>query len=278
VSISPRYEGVPIISIPGSPRDQLDPLTRQRRRLEGVLEDLQPQDWRTQSRCTGWSVQDVVAHLAGVNTFWTASVRAGLAGRPTRVLANFDPVATPEQMVAPTRDLVPQAVLAQFVSSNRELMDALGELDDEGWAAIAETPPGHLPIRLLASHALWDSWVHERDIVLPLGRVQPRHPDEVRASLGYVCALAAALVVLTGSAPARSLGVVAEDPVVRLVLRLSEGVEVHDVAPPPGAPVLRGDAVALIEALSTRAAFPAGVPEGWAPVIEGFAAVFASQR
>ena len=39
-------------------------------------------------------------------------------------------------------------------------------LDDAGWATVAEAPAGLIPVRLLALHALWDCWVHERDIVL----------------------------------------------------------------------------------------------------------------
>ena len=33
-------------------------------------------------------------------------------------------------------------------------------------------------MRLLASHALWDGWVHERDIALPLGLTPPEEPTK----------------------------------------------------------------------------------------------------
>ena len=70
MELSPRYDGPPIISIGGVPDDQLVPLTRQRRRLEAMLADLATDEWAAPSRCDDWTVQDVVAHLAGVNTFW----------------------------------------------------------------------------------------------------------------------------------------------------------------------------------------------------------------
>jgi uncharacterized protein (TIGR03083 family) len=277
-TISPRYEGVPVISMSGAPRDQLAPLSRQRRRLEDELQDLGDGDWGTPSRCAGWSIQDVIAHLASVNRFWTASVLAGLAGSPTNILASFDPVATPERLVAELRTMTPSAVLERFKSSNDELLGLLSGLDDEDWAVIAEAPPGHLPIRLVAAHALWDSWVHERDIGLPLGRVQPVHVDEVGSSLRYVCALTSALGILTARDVSGTFRVEARGPELRFVLDVADSVDVRDGAPPPGAPILRGDAVALIEALSTRLAFPTPPPARWMPLIEGLAVAFDAHR
>jgi uncharacterized protein (TIGR03083 family) len=274
VPLSPRYGDSPVIVMSGDPRDQLVPLSRQRRRLEGVLRALGPDDWTAASRCAGWSVQDVAAHLAGVNLFWAASIRAGLAGTPTQYLANFDPVTTPEQLLAGTRELPPSRVLEQFVSSNDELLGVLEGLDDLGWSSIAEAPPGHLPVRLVASHALWDSWVHERDIVLQLSATQPLHADEVRASLRYVCALTSSLGLLAGRPTVGSYGVDAQDPDACFTLAITDAVHVRDGAAPAGSPTLTGSAVDLTEALSTRVAFPCPPPVGWEPLIEGLATAF----
>ncbi|HEY4610047.1 MAG TPA: maleylpyruvate isomerase family mycothiol-dependent enzyme, partial [Ilumatobacteraceae bacterium] len=69
--------------IEGPADDQLLPLTRQRRRLQAMLATLDDEQWMVQSRCDAWTVRDVVAHLVGVNAFWHASVKAGVAGNPT---------------------------------------------------------------------------------------------------------------------------------------------------------------------------------------------------
>ena len=87
---SPRYEGPAIISMSGEPSDQLAPFTRQRRRLQSMLETLEPEAWSSPTRCDRWSVQDVAAHLVGVNAFWQASVQAGLAGEPAVVVGASD--------------------------------------------------------------------------------------------------------------------------------------------------------------------------------------------
>ncbi len=189
MKLSPCYDGPPIISIEGRADDQTVPVARQRRRMAAMLAELDDGGWRAPSRCAEWSVQDVVAHLVGVNAFWQAAVTAGLAGSPTRILTGFDPAATPPLMVAPMRALSPAEVLDQFVASNEGFLATLDGLDDASWSTAAETPAGHVPIRLLAHHALWDSWIHERDVALPLGLTPPVESDELRSSLHYAAAL-----------------------------------------------------------------------------------------
>ena len=66
MKLSPRYESPPIIAIDGPFDDQRVPVMRQRRRLEATLTGLDADAWSAPSRCDGWSVQDVVAHLVSV--------------------------------------------------------------------------------------------------------------------------------------------------------------------------------------------------------------------
>jgi uncharacterized protein (TIGR03083 family) len=272
--VSPRYEGPPIMSIAGEPGEQLEPVVRQRRRFESMVDDLDVDDWCSASRCEGWTVQDVVAHIVGVNAFWNASVRAGLAGSPTRVLVGFDPVETPALMVAPMRELSPGEVLEQLVASNDAFLDAIGGLSDAAWAALAEAPPGHLPIRLVVQHALWDCWVHERDVALPLGLIPPAEPDEFASSLRYVGALSPAFALQSGFPCAGVYALEATDPRLHVVLDVGASVAVRDDVAPPGAPCLRGDAAALVEALSLRAPLPPSCPSGWAQLLRALATVF----
>ena len=274
MKISPRYDAAPIISIYGPPGDQLEPLVRQRRRLEATLVDLDEAAWLVPSRCAGWSVQDVVAHLVSVDGFWRASLAAGLAGTPTRYLDGFDPATTPALLVDGTRSHTPGEMLEQYVASNRGFLDALVEVDERGWSMLAESPAGHVPIRLLAHHALWDCWVHERDIVLALGTPAVVERDEVRSCLHYAAALSPAFAISAGGASAGVFAVDATDPELRFVIELGESVSVHDGDAPPEAPVLRGDAVDLIEALSIRAPLPSSAPNEWRQLLTGLATVF----
>jgi uncharacterized protein (TIGR03083 family) len=278
---SPRYEGPAIISLSGEPGDQMAPFARQRRRLQATLEALRPDDWSSPTRCDEWSVQDVVAHLVGVNAFWQASVQAGLAGTPTRVLAGFDPAVTPALLIAPMRELAPEDVLEQFVASNDGLLAVLEGLDDRQWMTAAETPAGHVAIRVVAHHGLWDSWVHERDIALPLGLTPPVEPDEIRSSLRYVSALGPAFALSTGRTFADVFAVEADDPDDNFLLDVSDCVTVRDrqnrdVAERDLADevCLRGAALELVEALSLRVPLPASAPDRWRELLRGLAIAF----
>ncbi len=277
MKLSPRYDGPPLISIDGPPDDQREAVVRQRTRFAALIAQLSPDDWRVASRCEGWTVQDVVAHLVGVNHFWAASVTAGLSGTPTRILDGFDPAATPPLMVEPMRTLEPAQVLDQFVASNDAFLATIAELDFAEWAVLAESPPGHVPIRLLASHALWDSWVHERDVALPLGSPPAIEADEVCAALRYAAALSPALAVNVGSGTAGTFAVETRDPDLRFTLEVGDSVAVHDSSDTGTAPCLRGDAVELLEALSLRAPLPASAPPEWRALLTGLATAFDSE-
>src|SRR4051794_17840922 len=145
MKLSPRYAGPSILTIEGHDDPPGVAVARQRRRLQTLLADLSEDEWRHESRCDGWTVQDVVAHLVGVNAFWQASVSAGLAGTPTQVLAAFDPAAHPPLMIEPMRGLAPRDVFEQFAQSNEGFLAALPD-DPRGWSAVAESPAGHVSI------------------------------------------------------------------------------------------------------------------------------------
>lgn len=261
--LSPRYSGPPVVTIAGDPGDVLAPLVRQRARLAEIAASFSEEQWRTPSRCAEWSVRDVVAHLAGINPLYVTSALAGLAGIPTRMMAHFDPAASPPQMVGFMDGLSSAEVLDAFVSSNAKLFDTVEALDDAGWSSIAESPLGDVSVRLLMSHALWDSWVHERDILLPLGIEPEVVPDEVAASLRYVAALTQGFAFGAAMECRGEFGIEATDPDFHCVMRVEDSVTIELERPTSDMPVLRGAAVDLTEVLSTRAPMPLGAPLEW---------------
>jgi uncharacterized protein (TIGR03083 family) len=272
--VTPRYDGPALLQIAGPVDDQLVPVTRQRRRFEAMLAGLTDDEWSAPTRCDGWTVQDVAAHLVGVNAFWQMSITAGLAGEPTRVLTNFDPASTPTLLIEPLRALPPGEVLAQLIASHDSLLGVIADLDDAGWATLAETPAGHVPIRLLAFHALWDCWIHERDVALPSGRTPAIEADEVMSSPRYAAALSPGILITAGGGCRGRFAVDAHGPDTQFWLEVDESVHVQDGVPPDGPPCLRGDAVELTEALSVRAPLPADAPSEWHALLGGLAAAF----
>ena len=267
--LSPRYTGPTIVTIEGDPGDVAAPLVRQRTRLAEIVSTFTDEQWSAPSRCAGWSVRDVIAHLAGINPLYAMSAVAGLAGNPTRVMPYFDPAVSPLRMLEDIASLSPAEVLALFVSSNAELFATVEALDDGGWSTVAESPLGEVSIRLLMSHALWDSWIHERDILIPLGIEPEVNADEVVASLRYVSALTQGFAFGAGMECRGEFGIEATDPGFSCVLTVEDAVTVRIGHPAESMPVLRGPAVELTEALSTRLPLPADAPSDWHRLLGG---------
>ena len=251
--ITPRYEGAAVINVDGVVRSPSTALVRQRARLAMSLRGLSTEEWNTPSRCGGWTVQDVVEHLIGANRFWSRSIQAGLRGEPTRLLASFDPVRVPAAMVEAARGASASATLDSFQATNAELGTLVGSLTAEDWDKLAEAPLGHLAVRAVALHALWDSWVHERDILVPLSLQQAVEVDEVLLSLAYAAALGPGLRAAAGSTSTGSLGVIGHDPEIELTVKAGGEVTVHLGAPEDADATIEGDAGQLLEALSLRA-------------------------
>lgn len=250
--LEPRYGNRPalVVEIPAPGGGH--PAVSQRRRLQARLEAMSDAEWRHPSRCAGWSAQDVVTHLTSTNQFWDLSIQQGLAGTPTSFLAGFDPVASPAELVEQRGQVSPAESLEGFTASNVALLATVEALDDPQLELIAEAPPGHLAIRHVLDHALWDAWVHERDILLPQGIPPVEDADEVRASLRYAAALGRAVSMAAGLGPG-SAEIVATDPDERLVVEVDDDqVRVHTGEAPVGAHRLEGPAVELLDMLSRR--------------------------
>jgi hypothetical protein len=105
----------------------------------------------------------------------------------------------------------------------------------------------------VALHALWDSWVHERDILIPLSRQQAVEFDEVLLSLAYAAALGPGLRAAAGSTSTGSLGVIGRHPKIELTVEAGSEATVHLGVPEDADATIEGDAVQLVEALSLRA-------------------------
>lgn len=274
MKIAPRYDTEPLVTLDGPPDAIGVPLVRQRRRFGDVLSSLSPEQWEAPSRCDGWRVQDVAAHLAGVDRFWNLMIQSGLAGTRTRFLADFDPKATPALMVDAARAASPQATLAEFLEASGTLCGAVESLDQDEWLAIGESPAGHVTISTLAHHALWDAWVHERDVTVPLGLVQDEQPDEIVASLRYAAALAPMFSRQGGSDRTGTLAVDVTHPDARFVVTVDDRVHIADGDAPPSALVLTGSAVEVLESLSVRAPWRQPIPDDDAWLVATLAEVF----
>ena len=100
---------------------------------------------------------------------------------------------------------------------------------------------------------MWDAWVHERDIAIPLGLEPTVEPDEVRTCLHYAATLGRAMAIGTGSTEVGAVEIAVTDPADRFVVEAGPSqVRVHAGEASAGCRVVEADAVTLLEVLSRR--------------------------
>ena len=273
MQLTPSYGTDPIVTLDGSPAAILGPAVRQRRRLAASVAAFDGGQWAHPSRCDGWSARDVIVHLHDTNTFWTYSITAGLKGEPSQFLAGFDPVASPPQLVARSHDVSTEDVLDRFLASTESFVGLLASLDEGDWSALAEAPPGHVSVSAVTHHALWDSWVHERDILVPLGFTPDEEPDEVAACLRYVAALGPAFAKNCGTTDSGLLGITVTQPDLSFVVEITDRIAVR-AGTTSADLTLTGDAVELLEALSFRAPLEQPIPAEASWMLRGLSETF----
>jgi len=273
MQISPRYGSDPIITLDGDPTAIAAPAIRQRQRLLDTLAAFDDEQWAHPSRCAGWTNRDVIVHLDSTNFFWTMSIEAGLNGAPTEFLSTFDPVDSPAQLVAGSQDVEAAKVLERFTASSEKLNDQLKALSDSDWSATAEAPPGHLSVNAVVHHALWDSWVHERDVILPLGMTPIVEPDEVGTTIRYAVALSPSFALMLDPNQVGGFSLRATNPDVSLDIEIDGGVHVRDGEADSGF-VLEGDAEELLEALSFREPLTQPIPADSEWIFAGLRRIF----
>jgi uncharacterized protein (TIGR03084 family) len=133
--------------------------------LAGFLTSLTDTDWARPSPCEGWSVADVVLHLAQTNEMAIASTQ----GRFEEVVAAAMAAGgTPKDVdegaaiaVERERGQPNEAVLARWQASADTLRDLLAAADPH---ARVTWVTGQLSIRTLTTTRLAETWIHAGDV------------------------------------------------------------------------------------------------------------------
>lgn len=255
--------------------DEVEPATAwrsHRLRLRRWLEDLADEEWNRPTRCAEWDVNGLVRHLASGSQFLGYTLHQALRGTATSLLRDFHPQATPQAAASTLGDLTPDRARALMGEMDASVERELASLDASGWSAMAEAPQGNVPAHLSVSHFMFDSWVHERDLMLPRDETPTSDNLETEVTLRYVLALAS---LVSGSDTA--LDVRVSEPDLRVALRLDAGAICVQVggAPAPGAAVIEGRAADVVDRMTGRTAGEVlGDPSGLA-VLDGFGSLLA---
>lgn len=154
-----------------------------------------PEQWERTSRNPAWSVHSTVRHVADAMQLGAAQV----LGEPAPfTLGEFDPRTTPDAWLAESVGEPPARTIERFADAAQRLRVRVGELMAAGDASLASTVygPAHWTVNI--AHIFWDSWLHERDVLIPLGLVPQSTNDEQR--------LVALYALLMAMVPARTMG------------------------------------------------------------------------
>lgn len=274
-----HYDAVSITVAPdlGTPVGELH---RHRARFLAHLAALDPEHWRAPTRCTEWDVADVVAHLTTADRFWAFTIETARAGHaPGRSLEGFDPSTSLEPFVAGLRGMAPADLLAEFAASSAAIETLADALGPDDWAAAGESPLGHLPARFLLTHLVWDSWLHERDIFVPLAG--DPEPDELAVAAWWtllIFGLQGGLLddpapVGSGLDAAVDRTIAFSDvPDLALRVRLDHGITIDRAAPSGADAVVR--ALDLVEFFAGRESPAPALPTDLADHLTRAAAIF----
>ncbi len=159
-------------------------LAEQADELDGLLAGLDETGWALPSGCSGWTISDVVLHLAQTDEMGTASAD----GRFTDVAAAFAGAAAKAPTGSTVDDLAGLAVAAERGAPGREIHERWRVASTAQAKALAACEPGDrvtwvagdLSALTLATTRLAELWIHTGDVaaglrrdVAPTARLQP---------------------------------------------------------------------------------------------------------
>ncbi|MGZ4752599.1 MAG: maleylpyruvate isomerase family mycothiol-dependent enzyme [Oryzihumus sp.] len=165
--------------------DRVSAVKAERDALVDYLHTLTDEEWALPSRCEGWTVKDVVAHMgAAAHGFFTPWV-VGL-------IANGDVEAHNDRDAEKRRSWEPKKVLAEYEKWSKRAGVAHAALQKPGLRGlpIRLAEVGVYPAQLLTSAIVFDSGLHLRhDIATAVGReAAPTDANRIGVTLEWMLA------------------------------------------------------------------------------------------
>lgn len=160
--------------------DILTALRQQHAELDELLGDLDEAGWALPSPCPGWTIADVVLHLAQTDAMAVASVERrfsdiveafGTAAEAAPPGANVDVLA--DLAVAAERGLPGKDLYERWRATSLAQIEALSACEPSTrvpWVT------GELAAVTLATTRLAENWIHTGDVAAALGRRQEPGP------------------------------------------------------------------------------------------------------
>ena len=160
--------------------------------LADACRGLDARQWDLPTGCPGWTVKDQLSHLIGIERAllgeappaWDAPLGEHVRNEFAR--ENEPWIATRRAQPGPV-------VLAEFVAVSEQRLTSLRRLTGDEWAHVGPTIVGEVAYADFMKTRIFDSWVHEQDVRLALGRpggtggsASAIGVGQVEAAMGFV--------------------------------------------------------------------------------------------
>jgi uncharacterized protein (TIGR03083 family) len=170
------------------PGHLLDVFGEQRNRFIAVVREFDRADWAAPTRCPDWTAHDVVRHLCD-----TTAIALGTGDRTIDMAAGFDPRVSPCQWLKASDGEPPDATISRLgMATDRLIGEARSRLA-QGQKLGVGLPFGQMDWTVMLLHAMWDSWVHERDVLLARGAEHPADAETNHYVAAYGMFISAAV-------------------------------------------------------------------------------------
>lgn len=143
--------------------DVVADLAAEEERIETLLAGLTDEQWSSPSAAPGWTITDVVIHLAQTEELVSASIAGG--GRGEVWERGEETLDDAVAAVVAADQAPPAEVFERWRQARRAALDALRAADPQQRVPWAATP---LRPRVLATTRLAEHWAHGLDITQPL--------------------------------------------------------------------------------------------------------------
>jgi uncharacterized protein (TIGR03083 family) len=161
-------------------------------RLQDFLTGLDAQTWASDSTSEGWTIEDVVAHLAGSSGGWATNIARAVAGDagppegqsflPTGVRASHPTGPAARE----SRQKSGPQILDDFIAGHEHLRNVLGTLRDEDWDKPCFHRRGVRPIKAYLGIQLQELVLHGWDIRWGLDSAAELWPGSLAALVNLV--------------------------------------------------------------------------------------------
>jgi uncharacterized protein (TIGR03083 family) len=217
--------------------------------MTALFGSLDEDQWRARTRCSEWTVQDVVRHLVDMANMDIALQRGHA---PRNEGGRIDPRIDPGRWLEASRGQSPSETMASFESMAEEERSIFEEHIRDGGDELLPGPYGPLHWSSLGAHLFWDAWLHERDIALPLGLQHDASLNENRLAALYGLTIASVAPTFFGSSLTLPIELTGCAPGVYEIAAITpERIRV-EFRSADATPAIRADLGTLLDALAGR--------------------------